>query len=405
MSDLSVVSLKSISHYKITGTLGQGGMGVVYKAFDQKLQRTVAIKTLPPEKQSDEKPKKRLMSEALAASRLNHPNICTIYEVDQVDDQILIAMEYVEGHSLSDEIHNGPIEIDKALDIAIQTTGALDKAHRSGIIHRDIKPSNIALTKEGSVKILDFALAYAGLGHVYGQIHSYYDQDPAWMKKGIEECQQAIKIEPNLPEALSARALLYYGHAQYDDAIRYAKMALDQKQDCEGAYYTLGFALHFTDRIEEASQLADSAIEFNGDDFNVYVAYESIFSKLGNQEKTRRLYLQHIRVLQRHLEWARENVRARILLAGCFAGLGRQEEAIVELQNVLASSPDDAHTLYNAACTYALLGRKKEAIGTIKKALENGYWHLDMIARDADFKILHDEPEFQAILKRTDLHG
>jgi thioredoxin-like negative regulator of GroEL len=105
--------------------------------------------------------------------------------------------------------------------------------------------------------------------------------------------------------------------------------------------------------------------------------------------------------LQRHLEWAPENVRARILLAGCLAEVGRPEEAIVELQNVLAHNPDDAHTLYNAACAYAILGRKKEAIETLKKAIEKGYWHPDMIARDADFKVLHDEPEFQAIIKRT----
>ncbi len=134
-------------------------MGVVYKATDEKLNRTVAIKTLLPDRIADEKLRKRLMLEARTASKLNHPNICTIYEVDEADGILFIAMEYVEGHALSEEIQKGPIEIEKAIDIAIQVATALDKAHNENIIHRDIKPSNIALTEEGSVKILDFGLA------------------------------------------------------------------------------------------------------------------------------------------------------------------------------------------------------------------------------------------------------
>ena len=153
------MSITKISHYQITSILGRGGMGVVYKAIDQKLQRTVAIKSLPPESMGDEKLKKRLMSEARAASQLNHPNICTIYEVDEVDGILFIVMEYVTGHTLSDEIRNGPIDIGKGLDIAVQIAAGLDQAHRANIVHRDIKPSNIALPKEGPVKILDFGIA------------------------------------------------------------------------------------------------------------------------------------------------------------------------------------------------------------------------------------------------------
>ena len=721
---LLLVTFKSISHYQITGTLGQGGMGVVYKAFDEKLQRTVAIKTLPPDRVADQKLRQRLMAEARAASTLNHPNICTIYEVDEADGILFIAMEYVKGHALSDEIHRGPIPVEKALDIAIQVSTALDKAHRENIIHRDIKPSNIALTDEGSVKILDFglarlikqldnqaatradtqyknlteegqivgtvaymspeqlnaeeidarsdifslgvvlyemirgqlpfrgdslaqvirsilvdqpeplrsintnlpaeldrvveralaknrdhryattkdllqdllkvksalkspgrnsdrksiavlyfenlggideqeylrdgmtedvitelsklsqlrvfprsaviafrdkpvtapelgrqlnasyvlagsvrkagnrvrvtaqliesgsghsvwaerydremqdvfdlqdeiahaiaqalsiklspqeekaiahraaenpqaydyylqgrrlfrrgtkkdmlsaadrfdqavaldpnlAVAYAGLGHVCGRIHRYYDQDPVWMEKGVAACEQAMKIEPDLPDALSARAFLFYGHEQYEEAVRYAKMAIERKPDCEGAYFALGLALNLLDRLEEAARLADRAIEFNGDDYNLYAAYENPFLRLGETEKAKRLRQQHVRVLQLHLEWAPENARARILLAAALAGLGDSDGAVAELHTALAYSPDDAGTLYNAACTYGLLGRKTEALETLKKAMENGYWHLDTIARDVDLTILHDEPEFQALIKRA----
>ncbi|MCI0602461.1 protein kinase [bacterium] len=715
-----------ISHYQITGTLGRGGMGVVYKAVDQKLQRTVAIKTLPAERLGDEKLRLRLMAEARTASTLNHPNICTIYEIDEADGILFIAMEYVKGHSLDEEIKKGPIEIQKALGIANQIASGLDKAHRENIVHRDIKPSNIVLTEDGTAKILDFglarivkqvdsetitdavtrdvslteagtiigtvaymspeqlnaeevdlrsdvfsfgvllyemlrgqlpfrggsliqviqsilkdqpeplrrintnlpaeldriiekalaknrdlryskmkdlqqdlikltetlkkpeqrtdqksvavlyfenlsgaageeeylrdgmtedvitelskveklrvfprsaviefrdkpatapeigrhlnaayvlagsirksgnrvritaqlmesdhghtiwaerydremkdifdlqddlarsiagalsiklspteekalaekpvqnpeaydlylqgrrlfrrgtkkdmlsaaeifeqaialdpnlALAYAGLGLVCGRIHRYYDQDPRWMDKGIAACDQAMKIEPNLPEALSARAFLFYGHEQYAECIRYAKMAVERKQDCEGAYFILGLALNITDRLEEAAQLADRAIEFNGDDYNVYVAFTNTFARLGETEKKKRLNQQHEHVLRLHLDWTPENARARMLLAARLADSGKEEESIAELQKTLSYSPNDASILYNAACAYGLLGRKKEALEMLNRAIENGYWHLDTIARDADLNCLHGEPEFEQILRRRD---
>ncbi len=150
---------QTISHYRILESVGKGGMGVVYKALDTRLQRIVAIKVLPPEFASDERRKRRLMSEAQAASALNHSNICTIYEIDEADNILFIVMEYVEGRTLQKEISNGPMETAAALDIAIQVAGALDKTHRRNIVHRDIKPTNILVSEEGQVKILDFGLA------------------------------------------------------------------------------------------------------------------------------------------------------------------------------------------------------------------------------------------------------
>ena len=134
-------------------------MGIVYEAVDARLQRVVAIKVLPSEFAADEKRKKRFMVEAQAASSLNHPNICTIYEIDEVDGILFIAMEYIEGKTLSDEIAAGVLSIDRAMDISIQVAGALDKTHQRNIVHRDIKPSNIIIDPEGHVKILDFGLA------------------------------------------------------------------------------------------------------------------------------------------------------------------------------------------------------------------------------------------------------
>ena len=717
------MTLNRISHYQITNSLGQGGMGVVYKAIDQKLRRAVAIKTLPSEFVGDDKLRKRLMSEARAASRLSHQNICTIYEVDEADGILFIVMEYVEGQTLSDEIREGPIPVERVIDIAAQIASGLDKAHSENVIHRDIKPANIVLTKDNTVKILDFglartiqqidghpneaitqqlslteagqivgtaaymspeqlnaeevdartdifsltvllyemlrgqtpfrgttltqmmlsilndqpeplsgtisgvapsldriilkglaksrdyryrtvkefqqdllklkepsnksgemlqlqsiavlyfdnlsgasdeeylrdgmtedvitelskierlrvfprsavmpyrdkqvtapeigrqlnasyvlggslrqsgnrvrvtaqlvesssghsvwaerydremqdvfdlqddlsrsiaralsiklspqeeqamtqkpvdspeayeyflrgrrlyrrgtqpdmraavemfekaielkptfALAYAGLGHVYGRMHRFYDQNPQWMKKGTQACERAIEIEPDLPEALSAQAFLFYSHEQYEMGARYGKKAIELKEDCEAGYYALGLCLFLSDRLQEVAALADRAIEVSGDDYNTYLPYISALTRIGEHEKANQLRRKLIRVLQWQIEWAADNVRARILLAGSYANLGESENAIAELNKALPYSSDDASALYNAACTYALLGQKKEALSVLKQCLQAGYWHFDNIARDPDFKTLHDEPEFQALINKT----
>jgi len=151
---------KTISHYKILEKLGGGGMGVVYKAEDTKLKRTVALKFLPPSFSLDEEAKQRFLNEAQAASSFDHPNICTIHEISETDDgQLFIAMAYYQGETLKKKIEKGPIKTEEAIDIVIQVAEGLRRAHNKGIIHRDIKPANIFITNDGIAKILDFGLA------------------------------------------------------------------------------------------------------------------------------------------------------------------------------------------------------------------------------------------------------
>jgi serine/threonine protein kinase len=151
---------QTISHYRIAEKLGEGGMGVVYKAEDTQLRRTVALKFLTPQSLNESETKARLIREAQAAASLDHPNICSVHGIHEEGGHTFIAMAYVDGMSLADKIKQRPLAFEEALNIALQMGEGLQEAHERGVVHRDIKLANIMLTRKERVKIMDFGLAY-----------------------------------------------------------------------------------------------------------------------------------------------------------------------------------------------------------------------------------------------------
>jgi len=239
-----------------------------------------------------------------------------------------------------------------------------------------------------------FALAYAACANACAMFYCNYSRDTIWVERARNASGKAVALRWDLPEVMVSQAWVLYATELHDEAVRMVEKAIERKRDCEGAYYLLCRALFSAGRYQEVIDVMETALEVSGEDYNVYVPVANSLGALGKKDAHRNLLLRRIGALENHLKQVPEDARARVLMATDYAELGRVEDAIRELNMAITLRANEASILYNAACTYAILKRKREALETIKKAWEAGFKDSVWARRDPDLALLHDDPDF-----------
>ncbi len=242
-----------------------------------------------------------------------------------------------------------------------------------------------------------FALAYAACANACAMFYCNYSREVIWVERARNASGKAVALRWDLPEVQVSQAWVLYATELHDEAVRMVQKAIERKKDCEGAYYLLCRALFSAGRYQEVLNVMEVAIEVSGEDYNVYVPIANSLGALGKKDEYRNLLMRRIVALENHLKQVPEDARARILMAADYAELNREEDAIKELNLAITLRANEASILYNAACTYALLKRKKEAIDTLRMAWEAGFKDATWARRDPDLTILHGAPEFDKL--------
>jgi serine/threonine protein kinase/tetratricopeptide (TPR) repeat protein len=239
-----------------------------------------------------------------------------------------------------------------------------------------------------------FALAYAACANACAMFYCNFSRDTVWVERARNASGKAVALRWDLPEVQVSQAWVLYATELHDEAVRMVQKAIERKKDCEGAYYLLCRALFSAGRYQEVADVVESALEASGEDYNVYVPIINSLGALGKDELRRNILLRRVAALENHIKQVPEDPRARILLAGDYAELHREEDAVKELNLAITLRSNEASILYNAACTYSQLKRKPEALDALRKAWEAGFKDATWARRDPDLALLRDEPDF-----------
>jgi TolB-like protein/Tfp pilus assembly protein PilF len=242
-----------------------------------------------------------------------------------------------------------------------------------------------------------FALAYAATANVCALHHYVFGRDPVWLERAKAASERAADLAPQLPEVDVARGWVLYAGGQLEDAIRAGRQAVSRKADCEGGYYLLCRALFSSGRYQELADLADTAIQASGEDYNVFSPIQNALGALGKTDALRSVRQRRMLTIEQHLRKVPEDVRARIMLGIDYANTGREEDAVREVNLATTLRPDEAMVLYNAACAFCIMKKIPEAIDALRKAHAAGYRDANWTRRDPDLAILHGEPEFERL--------
>ena len=242
-----------------------------------------------------------------------------------------------------------------------------------------------------------FALAYAASANACAMFFCNYSRDQVWVERARETSGKAVALRWDLPEVQVSQAWVLYAAELHDEAVRMAKKAIERKRDCEGAHYLLCRALFAAGRYQEVVDVAETAVEASGEDYNVYVPILNCLGAMGKEEGLRNMRQRRMAALENHLKQVPEDARARILLGSDYAYLERSDDALRELNLAVTLRANEASILYNAACLYCKLGRKSDAMDALHKSWEAGFKDSAWARRDPDLIPLQDETEFDLL--------
>ena len=242
-----------------------------------------------------------------------------------------------------------------------------------------------------------FALAYAACANACAMFYCNYSRDQLWVERAREASGKAVALRWDLPEVQVSQAWVLYAAELHNEAVRMVKKAIERKRDCEGAYYMLCRALFAAGRYQEVVDVAESAIEASGEDYNVYVPILNSLGSMGKDEAKRNMSQRFTAALENHLKHVPEDARARVLLGYYYAEWGQVADALRELNLAITLRANEASILYNAACVYCGLNRKAEALDALRKAWEAGFQDSVWARRDPDIALLHGDPEFDRL--------
>jgi Serine/threonine protein kinase len=251
----------------------------------------------------------------------------------------------------------------------------------------------------------NFALAYAACANACAMFYCNYSRDVSWVERARDASGKAVALRWELPEVQVSQAWVLYATELHDEAVRMVRKAIERKKDCEGAYYLLCRALFSAGRYQEVVDVMEAGLEASGEDYNIYVPLANSLGAMGKHDAYMNLLQRRVTALENHLKHVPEDARARILLGTDYAELGREEDALKELNLAVTLRAGEASILYNAACLYATLKRKQEAMDCLKKAWEAGFRDASHARRDPDLTLLHDDPEFHRMYPEKPASG
>jgi non-specific serine/threonine protein kinase len=315
-----------------------------------------------------------------------------IFEVqDEIAHKIAEALRIKLTPQEQAELAAKPTESLQAYDLYLRG--------RSYARRRTTRDMEFALQMFENAVQLDpnFALAWAAIANGCAHAQYWSGQGQGLMERAQAASLRAVALAPDIPEVLVSQGWILYASGKYEDAARLSRAAISRKRDCEGAYYLLLRTLFASGRYDEVAALTEEAIEAAGNDYNVYIPIMNALGSLGREEARRNVRGRLLQAFENHLREVPEDARARILRSGMYAQEGRTEDSVREANLAMVLRPNEATVLYNAACTFADLGKRAEAIDALRKAWDAGFKDADWTRRDPDLASLHGDPEFERL--------